>query len=100
MELFWVDQIAKKVAEREEKLNRGIENYRTEMGMGASGVPHVGSAGDGVRSYVVYLALMNMKLPSELIAFTDDLDGLRKVPLGFPKSLESEIGKPVSFIED
>ncbi len=98
--MFWVDQVAREVLEREEKLDRGIKTFRTEMGLGASGVPHVGSAGDGVRSFVVHLALKELGAKSEFIAFSDDLDGLRKVPIGFPQQLEKDIGKPVSFIED
>lgn len=98
--MFWVDQVAREVVEREKRLNRGIKVFRTEMGLGASGVPHVGSAGDGVRSYVVNLALKGLGAKSEFIAFSDDLDGLRKVPIGFPQQLEKDIGKPVSFIDD
>lgn len=98
--MFWVDQVAREVIEKEKQLNRGIKVFRTEMGLGASGVPHVGSAGDGVRSYVVHLALKELGVKSEFIAFSDDLDGLRKVPIGFPQQLEKDIGKPVSFIDD
>ncbi len=98
--MFWVDQVAREVIEREKHLNRGIKVFRTEMGLGASGVPHVGSAGDGVRSFVVHLALKELGVKSEFIAFSDDLDGLRKVPIGFPQQLEKDIGKPVSFIDD
>jgi len=99
-ELFWVDKTARKVIEREKKLKRGIKKYRTEMGVGASGIPHIGSAGDGVRSFALYLGLNNLKVPAEFIAFSDDRDGLRKVPVGFSKELEKHIGKPVSLIPD
>jgi len=99
-EVFWVDKIAKEVIEREKHLNRGLKKYTCEMGLGASGIPHVGSAGDGVRSYVVYLALKKLGKNAEFIAFADDRDGLRKVPAGFPDSLEKDIGKPVSLIKD
>ena len=43
---FWADQVAKEVVEREKKLGR-VSTFRTEMGLGASGIPHVGSTGDG-----------------------------------------------------
>ena len=99
-EIFWADKVAKQVIAREAELKRGTRTFRTEMGLGASGVPHVGSAGDGIRSYVVNLGLKNLGVASELIAFLDDLDGLRKVPIGFPAELETEIGKPVSHIND
>lgn len=96
---FWADQVAKQVVDREKQLNR-VQTFRTEMGLGASGIPHVGSAGDGIRSYVVSLALKELGVKSEFIAFSDDKDGLRKVPAGFPESMEKEIGKPVSNIPD
>ncbi|HLD38716.1 MAG TPA: lysine--tRNA ligase [archaeon] len=95
---FWADQVAKEVVEREKKLGR-VSTFRTEMGLGASGIPHVGSTGDGIRSFVVNLALKELGVKSEFIAFSDDRDGLRKIPVGFPVP-ESEIGKPVSTIDD
>ncbi|MBU0953489.1 MAG: lysine--tRNA ligase [Nanoarchaeota archaeon] len=98
--LFWVDQIARQVKDRETKLARGLPKLRTEMGIGASGIPHIGSTGDGVRSYVVHKTLEQLGEQSEFIAFTDDLDGLRKVPTGFPAALSEHIGKPVSTIPD
>src|SRR3989338_1582857 len=96
---FWADQVAKQVVDREKQLNR-VSVFRTEMGLGASGIPHVGSAGDGIRSYVVNLALKELGVKSEFIAFSDDTDGLRKVPAGFPEAMEKDIGKPVSTIDD
>jgi lysyl-tRNA synthetase class 1 len=73
---------------------------RTEMGLGASGFPHIGSLGDAARSYAVTLALREQGYRSELIAFCDDKDGLRKVPIGLPQSLEKYLGFPVSEIPD
>ncbi len=99
MSVFWADQIAREIIEREEKLGRS-HTYRTEMGLGASGIPHVGSTGDGIRSYVVNLALKEQGAKSEFLAFSDDKDGLRKVPAGFPEHMEKDIGKPVSSIDD
>ena len=57
---FWIDKTAKEIVEREKKLKRGITKIRTEMGIGASGIPHVGSAGDGTRSYGVKLGIENL----------------------------------------
>lgn len=99
MKIFWTDQIAEKIISKERKLKR-VKTLRTEMGIGASGIPHVGSAGDGVRAYSVNLALQDAGAESKFIAFSDDLDGLRKVPFGFPRSLEKEIGRPVTKIPD
>jgi lysyl-tRNA synthetase class 1 len=92
--------MAQKVVEREQKLSRSLNLVRTEMGLGASGFPHIGSLGDAARSNAVSLALKEMGLNSELIAFCDDKDGLRKVPAGLPKELEKYLGFPVSSIPD
>ena len=97
---FWIDKIAKEVVEREKKLNRGIKKIRTEMGIGASGIPHIGSASDGIRAYGIKLGVEDLGKDSELIAFSDTRDGLRKVPADLPNSLEEHIGKPVTNIPD
>ena len=73
---------------------------RTESGLGASGIPHIGSFGDVARQYGVTLALRDLGLKSEVIAYCDDRDGLRKVPVGLPDWLEKYIGMPVSDIPD
>ncbi|MBC7130673.1 lysine--tRNA ligase [Candidatus Bathyarchaeota archaeon] len=96
----WYDKMAAKIIEREKQLGRSLDLIRTEMGLGASGFPHIGSVGDAARSYAVTLALKDMGYNSELIAFCDDKDGLRKVPAGLPKSLDKYIGFPVTDIPD
>ena len=96
----WYDKMAQKVINRERKLGRSLDLVKTEMGLGASGFPHIGSLGDAARSYAVTLALNDMGFNSKLIAFCDDKDGLRKVPAGLPKSLEKYLGFPVSSIPD
>ncbi len=96
----WYDKMARKVVNRERKLGRSLEKVRTEMGLGASGFPHIGSLGDAVRSYAVTLALKELDFNSELVAFCDDKDGLRKVPVGLPESLKKYLGFPVSSIPD
>ncbi len=97
----WIDKLAAELIEREKKLGRSLELIRVESGLGASGIPHIGSLGDAVRAYGVKLALENQGYKSELIAYSDDLDGLRKVPDGMQEfGLEQHIGKPVSLIPD
>ncbi|MFH7882453.1 MAG: lysine--tRNA ligase, partial [Candidatus Aenigmatarchaeota archaeon] len=97
---FWLDKIAKQIVEREEKLKRGIKVFRTESGLGASGFPHIGSFGDVVRQFGVTLALRDLGFKSEFIAYSDDRDGLRKVPYTLPNWLEKYIGTPVTDIPD
>ena len=96
----WIDKLAFELVEREKSLGRKLDLLRVESGLGASGVPHIGSLGDAVRAYGVKLALENLGYKSELIAYSDDLDGLRKIPEGFPNSLEEHLAKPVSLIPD
>ena len=96
----WYDKMAAEIVERERKLGRSLSLIRTEMGLGASGFPHIGSLGDAARSFAVTLALREQGYSSELVAFCDDKDGLRKVPAGLPDSLEKYLGFPVTSIPD
>ncbi|MGA2876241.1 MAG: lysine--tRNA ligase [Nitrososphaerales archaeon] len=96
----WLDRVASEVIEREKGLGRSLSNIIVESGLGASGFPHIGSLGDAARAFGVKLALENVGYRSELIAYSDDMDALRKVPAGLPEWLEKEIGKPVSEIKD
>ena len=96
----WIDKLASELLNREKTLGRNTDILRVESGLGASGVPHIGSLGDAVRAYGVKLALENLGYKSELIAYSDDLDGLRKIPEGFPDSLKEHLAKPVSLIPD
>ncbi len=96
----WIDKLADELLEREKILGRSTSLIKVESGLGASGIPHIGSLGDAVRAYGVKLALENFGFKSELIAYSDDLDGLRKIPEGLPEWLKEHIAKPVSFIPD
>jgi lysyl-tRNA synthetase class 1 len=96
----WYDKTALEVIERERRLSRSLDLIRTEMGFGASGIPHVGNVSDAIRSYAMTVALQAQNYSSELIAFCDDKDGLRKVPAGFPQSLKRFLGFPVTAIPD
>jgi lysyl-tRNA synthetase class 1 len=96
----WLDMVAHRVLERETKLGRKSDVLRTESGLGASGIPHIGSLGDVIRAYGIKLALDSDGTKAEFIAYSDDLDGLRKVPSGMPDSLKKYLGHPVSAIPD
>jgi lysyl-tRNA synthetase class 1 len=96
----WLDKVAHETIERERKLGRKLSLVRVESGLGASGLPHIGSVGEAIRSYGVKLALETLGYKSELIAYSDDFDGLRKVPAGFPTWLKGYISHPVSRIPD
>lgn len=97
----WIDKLASELLEREKSLGRSLDLLKVESGLGASGIPHIGSLGDAVRAYGVKLALENLGYKSELIAYSDDLDGLRKIPEGMQEfGLEEHLAKPVSLIPD
>ena len=96
----WLDKVAKETIQREKELGRKLSLVRVESGLGASGLPHIGSVGDAIRSYGVKLALETLGYKSELIAYSDDFDGLRKIPAGFPGWLKDYISHPVSRIPD
>ena len=55
----WIDKLASELLEREKALGRKTDLIRVESGLGASGIPHIGSLGDAVRAYGVKLALEN-----------------------------------------
>ena len=97
---LWLDKVASEIVSRENRLGRSLDKVIVESGLGASGIPHVGSIGDAVRAHGIRLALTDLGYDSNLIAYSDDFDGLRRVPEGFPKSLREKIGTPVSMIDD
>ncbi|KON31592.1 lysyl-tRNA synthetase [miscellaneous Crenarchaeota group-15 archaeon DG-45] len=96
----WYDKAAKELIDRERLLGRSLDLIRTESGLGASGFPHIGSLGDALRNYAVALGVQVQGYDSELIAFSDDKDGLRRVPAGLDRDLAKWLGYPVSAIPD
>jgi len=96
----WLDKTAMKILERERQLGRKVDLFKVESGLGASGIPHVGSLADGARACGLKLALESCGSKAAYIAFTDDRDGLRKVPAGLPESLEKYLGYPVNEVPD
>ncbi|MCK4764303.1 MAG: lysine--tRNA ligase [Candidatus Aminicenantes bacterium] len=76
------------------------EVINLETGFGPSGPPHIGTFGEIARTMFVQLALEDLGYSTKIIAFSDDMDGLRKVPMGFPAALNKDLGKPVSQIPD
>jgi len=76
-----------------------------ETGYGPSGLPHMGTFGEVARTTMVrtaFRALTGDHWPTRLIAFSDDMDGLRKVPEGIPSPeiLTGDLGKPLSAVRD
>ena len=74
-----------------------------QTGYGPSGLPHIGTFGEVARTSMMINALNHIqKIDHELITFSDDMDGLRKVPDNVPNAeiLEKNLGKPLTNIPD
>ena len=74
-----------------------------QTGYGPSGLPHIGTFGEVARTSMMMNALKQLTdLPTEIITFSDDLDGLRKVPDNVPnqKLLEANLHKPLTEVPD
>ncbi|MEY4556698.1 MAG: hypothetical protein RL093_1817 [Pseudomonadota bacterium] len=76
-----------------------------ETGYGPSGLPHMGTFGEVARTTMVrnaFRALTGNHWPTRLIAFSDDMDGLRKVPEGIPhpEMLAEDLHKPLTVVRD
>ena len=87
-----------------EKLNKlNKEHIIFETGYGPSGLPHIGTFGEIVRTSMVKNAFEELvKFPTKMITFSDDMDGLRKIPENIPnqKMLEKYINMPLTSIPD
>ncbi|WP_295632543.1 lysine--tRNA ligase [Novosphingobium sp.] len=75
-----------------------------ETGYGPSGLPHIGTFQEVLRTTLVRRAYETLTggAPTRLVAFSDDMDGLRKVPDNVPNAdmLREHLGKPLSRIPD
>ncbi len=75
-----------------------------ETGYGPSGLPHIGTFGEVARTTMVRRAfeLLNPGIPTRLIAFSDDMDGMRKVPPHLPNQplLKAALDLPLTQVPD
>ncbi len=74
-----------------------------ETGYGPSGLPHIGTFGEVARTTMVRRAFESISdIPTRLICFSDDMDGLRKVPDNLPNKemIAANLGKPLTSIPD
>src|ERR687894_1526491 len=97
----WPFEEAAKVADRVAASGKGEALFET--GYGPSGLPHIGTFGEVARTTWVRRAFERMTgLPSCLIAFSDDMDGLRKVPDNVPnrEMLAGHLSRPLTAIPD
>ena len=74
-----------------------------QTGYGPSGLPHIGTFGEVARTSMMVNALKQLTdIPTEIITFSDDMDGLRKVPDNIPQKelLEKNLHKPLTQVPD
>ncbi|MGQ0527930.1 MAG: lysine--tRNA ligase [Alphaproteobacteria bacterium] len=72
-----------------------------ETGYGPSGLPHIGTFGENCRTAMVLRAFQRISdIPAKMICFSDDMDGLRKIPdnIPNPEMLGSSIGMPLTRV--
>jgi lysyl-tRNA synthetase class 1 len=94
-----------KAAEAVRTLPALTEPVIFQCGFGASGLPHMGTFGEAARPTMVrtaFRALTEDAIPTQLIVFSDDMDGLRKIPDNVPnrQMLEEDRDKPVTSVRD
>ena len=81
----WPFVEAKKILKERKKNIDKKGKIILQTGYGPSGLPHIGTFGEVARTSMVVNALNYLtELPKEIITFSDDLDGLRKVPDNIP----------------
>ncbi len=99
----WPFEEAKKLVKRIEA--SGQKNVLFETGYGPSGLPHIGTFGEVARTSMVrraFQVLTEGKIATRLLAFSDDMDGLRKVPDNIPNKelVAAHLGKPLTQVPD
>ena len=99
----WPFEEARKLVARYEKAPPVKGYVLFETGYGPSGLPHIGTFGEVVRTTMVRRAFQRLSdIPTRLFAFSDDMDGLRKVPTNVPNQemLTQHLGKPLTKVPD
>ena len=99
----WPFVEAKKVLRERKKNIDDKGKIILQTGYGPSGLPHIGTFGEVVRTSMVVNALNQLTdLPKEIITFSDDMDGLRKVPGNIPnqEKLQNNLHKPLTQVPD
>jgi len=99
----WPFEEARKLVKRVEA--SGQTHVLFETGYGPSGLPHIGTFGEVARTSMVRRAfevLTQGRIATKLLAFSDDMDGLRKIPDNIPNKelLAPHLGKPLTRVPD
>src|SRR6201984_3328248 len=99
----WPFEEARKIAARLARAPKSEVIFET--GYGPSGLPHIGTFGEVARTTMVrhaFRVLTDDRIKTRLIAFSDDMDGLRKVPDNVPNKdmVAQHLGKPLTRVPD
>ena len=101
----WPFEEARKVVTRLQRRSAPASEVIFETGYGPSGLPHIGTFGEVARTSMVRTAfrvLTGDTIPTRLICFSDDLDGLRKVAENLPNQdmLLGHLNQPLTSVPD
>ncbi len=99
----WPFEEARRILKRYEKASPEKGYVLFETGYGPSGLPHLGTFGEVARTTMIRNAFEVISdIPTRLIVFSDDMDGMRKVPENVPNQemLRDNIQKPLTSVPD
>jgi lysyl-tRNA synthetase class 1 len=99
----WPFEEARKLIARVKRT--GQKSVLFETGYGPSGLPHIGTFGEVARTTMVrhaFRVLTDDAIETRLVAFSDDMDGLRKTPDNIPNRelIQANLGKPLTEVPD
>jgi lysyl-tRNA synthetase class 1 len=99
----WPFEEARRLLKRYEKAPPEKGHVLFETGYGPSGLPHIGTFGEVARTTMIRRAFEAISdIPTRLICFSDDMDGMRKVPDNVPQQdmLREHLQKPLTAVPD
>ena len=99
----WPFVEARKLTKERQKIFEKKGKIILQTGYGPSGLPHIGTFGEVARTTMIANAIRQLtSIPIEIITFSDDMDGLRKVPDNIPNKeiLEKNLHKPLTSVPD
>ncbi len=99
----WPFVEAKKILKEKKTSIEKKGKITLQTGYGPSGLPHIGTFGEVARTSMIVNALNHLtNLPKEIITFSDDMDGLRKIPNNVPNQeiLNENLHKPLTSVPD
>ena len=99
----WPFEEARRILKRYEEASPEKGYVLFETGYGPSGLPHIGTFGEVLRTTMIRRAFEVISdIPTRLICFSDDMDGMRKVPGNVPnrEMLADHLQKPLTSVPD